>query len=65
MVQKLFATADPAEASTIARRLHIDYLYVDRDDVAAHPEGVAKFETDRARFEPVFSNPEVVIYRVI
>jgi hypothetical protein len=65
LVQKLFATSDPAEAFEIARRLRIDYLYVDRDDVAAYPEGVRKFEADRTRFEQVFSNREVTIYRVI
>ena len=63
MVQQLFATSDPAEAAAIAYKLRIDYLYVDREDVAAYREGVAKF-ADADRFERVFSNGEVEIYRV-
>jgi hypothetical protein len=65
LVRTLFATRDSAEASDIARRLRIDYLYLDLDDVAAYPEGVRKFEADRTRFERVFSNREVSIFRVI
>jgi hypothetical protein len=65
MVRSLFATGNAAEAAAIARRLRIDYLYVDRDDVAAYPEGVRKFETAAGLFERVFNNSEVAIYRVL
>jgi hypothetical protein len=65
MVQTIYATPDTAEAAETARRLRIDYLYVDEDDRAAYPAGVRKFQSDPARFEQVFSNQEVTIYRVI
>jgi hypothetical protein len=64
LVRTLFSTGDPEEASKIAYRLRIDYLYVDLDDIAAYGEGVAKFATNADRFERVFSNSEVRIYRV-
>jgi uncharacterized membrane protein len=65
IVQRIYATSDSAEAAAIARRLRIDYLYVDEDDRAAYPDGVRKFQSDPARFEQVFSNQEVTIYRVM
>ena len=64
MVRTLFATANAAEATTIAYKLRIDYLYVDPEDVAAYGEGVAKFAENPDRFERVFSNSEVRIYRI-
>jgi uncharacterized membrane protein len=63
-VRALFATANAHEAADIARRLKIDYLYVDGDDVAAYPEGSRKFAAHPELFEPVFKNEEVSIYRV-
>ena len=36
-VRALFATPNAGEAAAIAHRLRLDYLYVDRDDVAAYP----------------------------
>ena len=65
IVQRIFATGDPAEASSLARRLRIDYFYVDSDDLAAYPEGTAKFDTSPHYFEPVFRNGTVRIYRVL
>jgi len=65
MVRTLFATVNASEASGIARRLHIDFLYVDTDDVAAYPDGVRKFDTEPRLFERVFANREVSIYRVL
>jgi hypothetical protein len=63
-VRALFATDDAGEASAIARRLRIDYLYVDREDAAEYPGGTRKFEEHPESFEPVFANSEVRIYRV-
>jgi hypothetical protein len=61
-VQKLYRTPDGREAWQLARGRGIQYLYVDREDRAAYPEGVAKF-TD-PYFERVFENGEVEIYKV-
>jgi hypothetical protein len=63
-VRTLFATANVEEAVEIARRLRLDYLYVDRDDIAAYP-GVRKFDEHPDRFAPVFANGEVRIYKVM
>jgi hypothetical protein len=63
-VRQLFATPDPAEAAAIAYRMRIDYLYVDLEDIAAYGEGVAKFGSNPDRFERVFSNTDVRIYRI-
>lgn len=63
-VRALFASGDAAEAIAIAHRLRLDYLYVDRDDVAAYPEGTRKFDSSPQHFARVFSNAEVQIYRV-
>lgn len=63
-VRAVFATTNPAEASTVARRLRIDYLYVDDVDTAAYPDGTRKFDLQPALFERVYANPTVRLYRV-
>lgn len=63
-VRQIFTTPDPREAWQLARRRRIDYLYIDPDDRAAYPQGVAKFEDQPAYFETVFDNGEVRLYRV-
>lgn len=63
-VKTIFATPSAPEASDSARRLRIDYLYVDDTDIAAYPEGTRKFDTQPALFERVFANASVRIYRV-
>ena len=65
VVQTLYATGDAEEASAIARRLRIDYLYVDAADAAAYPEGTRKLDENRALFELVFQSEDVRIYRVL
>jgi hypothetical protein len=64
-VRTLFATPNAGEAADIAHKLRLDYLYVDRDDSAAYAEGVRKFDEHPERFQRVFSNDEVRIYRVM
>ena len=64
-VKRLFETTDAGEASALALRLRIDYLYVDGDDVAAYPAGTAKFDANPRYFEPVFRNATVRVYRVL
>jgi hypothetical protein len=63
-VRTVYATTDPAEASAVARRLRIDYLYVDPEDVRAYPDGTRKFDAYPELFERVFANDEVRLYRV-
>jgi uncharacterized membrane protein len=64
VVQTLYATGDADEASAIARRLRIDYLYVDGADAAAYPAGTRKLDEHRELFELVFQSEDVRIYRV-
>ena len=61
-VQQIYRTADPAEANALARARRIQYLYVDEEDRAAYPGGMAKFRT--ALFEPVYDSGGVTILRV-
>jgi uncharacterized membrane protein len=63
-VRTIFASAAPEEAWSIARRLRIDYVYVDDTDTAAYPEGVRKFDLYPTMFERVFANATVRLYRV-
>ncbi len=63
-VRALFATASATDASDAARRLRVDYLYVDATDTAAYPEGTRKFDGHPQLFEPVFSSGTVRLYRV-
>ncbi|MCA1650256.1 MAG: hypothetical protein LC753_08205, partial [Acidobacteria bacterium] len=64
IVRRVFETADAGEASALSRRLRLDYLYVDRDDMTAYPSGTRKFDEHPALFERVFTNPSVRVYRV-
>lgn len=63
-VKAIYATPRAAEAAAAARRLRIDYLYVDDTDLTAYPDGTRKFADHPELFEPVFANATVRIYRV-
>jgi hypothetical protein len=63
-VRTIYASDSAAEASAIARRLRIDYLYVDATDTTAYPDGVRKFDQQPALFSKVFSSGEARVYRV-
>jgi uncharacterized membrane protein len=58
----MYASADAAVAFDIARKLRIEYVYVDEVERAAHPAGIA-FD-DWRYFQKVFDDPPVAIYRV-
>jgi hypothetical protein len=61
-VKVIYETPNAHEAWTIARRLHIAYLYVDANDRQTYPD-VAKFDTSQY-FAPVFKRGEVAVYEV-
>ncbi|MGI8617932.1 MAG: hypothetical protein ACR2L6_02440 [Gemmatimonadaceae bacterium] len=65
IVKQIFETLDPVEASALARRLRLDFLYVDQDDVGAYPAGTAKFDISPQHFAQVFRNGSVRVYRVL
>jgi hypothetical protein len=64
LVREIFTTPDIARAHEIARRLRIDYLWVDDEERRGYPQGVAALNAAPAYFEPVFRNQGVAIYRV-
>jgi hypothetical protein len=64
LVHTLFSTTNTDEASNTARRLRIDYLYVDATDTRASPDGVRKFDEQPASFSRVFASGDVRVYRV-
>jgi hypothetical protein len=64
LVKALFSTTRADEASELARRLRIDYLYVDDADTRAYPDGVRKFDESPALFSRVFTSGPVKIFRV-
>ena len=63
-VRTMYATPDAQAAWDTARALRIDYIWIDRTERTAYPSGMAKFDVSPDRFEPVFRNNEVSIYRV-
>jgi uncharacterized membrane protein len=62
-IRQLFMTTDAHAAWEAARRRRIRYLYVDADDRAAYPEGVAKFSSS-PDFETAYDKDGVTFYRV-
>ncbi|MQA31140.1 MAG: hypothetical protein GEU82_15120 [Luteitalea sp.] len=62
-VERLYRTADSREGWQLAHGRGIQYLYVDREDRAAYPEGVAKFQPPY--FERIFQQEDVEIYKVL
>ena len=63
-VKRIFETDDAKEGLALARRLRLDYIYVDQEDLTAYPVGTRKFDEHPELFERVFSNGTVRIYRV-
>ena len=61
-VARMYATADAALAFDIARKLRIEYVYVDEVERTAHPGGIA-FD-DWRYFQKVFEEFPVAIYRI-
>jgi uncharacterized membrane protein len=63
-VQRLYQTTDAREAWQLAKHLRVDYVYVDPDDRAAYPDGIAKLESQPNYFERAYDAGGVTIYRV-
>ena len=63
VVRTMYATTDAKEAWTIARGLHINYIYIDAVERSFYPDGMKKFGDPRY-FERVFGNDAATIYRV-
>jgi hypothetical protein len=63
-VRRIFDSQDPAGAHQIARRIGIDYLWVDHTERKAYPRGSDILAASPGYFTPVFDNGEVQVYRV-
>jgi hypothetical protein len=63
-VQAIFTASDMEPAHTDARRLQIDYLWVDGQEREAYPGVTERFDAAPEFFRPVFRNAEVAIYAV-
>jgi hypothetical protein len=61
-VQRIYRTGDAREARDLAAARGIEYLYIDDDDRAAYPAGIAKFTAPY--FERVYERRGVTIVRV-
>jgi hypothetical protein len=62
-VRQIYAGPDAEAAWQQAKRLRIDYLYVDTAERTAYP-AVAKFDAHPERFDRVFRNADVSIYAI-
>jgi hypothetical protein len=62
-VRTMYDTPSAAQAADIARRMRIDYIYVDAVERTAHP-AAAKFDASPEYFERVFDEADVGLYRV-
>ncbi len=61
-VAAMYETSDAAMAADIAKKLRIEYIYVDEVERSAHPHGIA-FEGS-PYFNKVFEDSPVAVYRV-
>jgi hypothetical protein len=63
-VQAIFTTPEMDTAHAEARRLGIEYLWVDGHEQHAYPGVTERFDAAHQFFKPVFRNAEVVVYAV-
>jgi hypothetical protein len=63
-VRQMYATTESRDAWTLARRLRVNYVWIDEVERGAYPAGVRKFDTAPEYFAPVYQNGVVSIYRV-
>lgn len=64
-VRAIYSNPESALPEALLRRYRVGYVYVGRVERKAYPAaGLSKFRTDEDRFQLVYENPEVQIYRV-
>ena len=63
-VRSIFDTRNADDAHRTARRMRIDYLWVDQVERQAYREGIATLASAPGYFDPVFDNGEVTVYYV-
>lgn len=63
LVKSMYESPNARDAWSIARKLRIDYLYVDAVDREAYPN-VSKFDAAPDLFTPVFASGAAAVYQV-
>jgi uncharacterized membrane protein len=63
-VQAMFTSPRMETAHAEARRLGIEYVWVDGHEQQAYPGVIERFDAAHEFFKPVFRNAEVVVYAV-
>lgn len=61
-IREMYAARNASEAADLARKLRIDYVYVDEVERRVYPGGI-QFDGSPV-FEKVFDDPPVAVYRV-
>jgi hypothetical protein len=64
-VRQIYATPNVREARDLARRLRINYLYIDTTERTVHGQSLAKFDRAPELFSRVFANGDVAVYEVL
>ncbi len=64
-IRTIFQSTDAADAHFHCRRIGVDYLYVGDVERGAYADGVLKFDRHPEKFERVFGNGAVQIYKVL
>ena len=63
-VQQMYSSASVEAAWTIARELHIDYVYLDEAERSAYKETLTKFDDHPERFRLLIKDEDVRVYQV-
>jgi hypothetical protein len=64
-VRAMYASTDAQAAWQLARRLRIEYIYADRVERAAYPDGIAKFDAAPSLFRSAFRSGDVAVWCVL
>jgi hypothetical protein len=64
LARAILTSGSAAEAHQTARRLGIDYLWIDADDRRVYAPGIAVLDSAPGLFAPVFRQDDVTVYEV-
>ncbi len=64
-VEQMYSSASVEDAWTIARELHIDYIYLDEAERSAYKDSLTKFDDSPVRFRLLIKDEDVRVYQVM
>jgi hypothetical protein len=64
-VEAMYSSASAEDAWTIARELHIDYVYLDDAERSAYKDTLTKFDERPERFKRLIKDDDVRVYEVL